>query len=107
MRRARSIAIYRDNIRMSLVMLERKVPLTQQQRETITEVLIKDTKPPEYYGQRTMNYYVVFGKMAEKEAEVKELFLDAEWKVVGAILRQAKAMQRTLQLQAQAWEGEE
>lgn len=105
MKRDRNVAIYIDNIRMTLSMLDRKVPLMRRQRQEITDLLIDQTEPPEFYGQASMHFYVVMGQMANlREGDLKKVFNDKEWKVVDAMLRQAKAMERTLKLQREALE---
>jgi hypothetical protein len=103
MKRERDVAIYTDNIRMTLSLIDRKVPLTRQQRETITQMLVRTTAPPEYYGQASMHFYVVLIQMADlPRAQFKAVFNESEWKIIDGLLRQAKAMQRTLELQQEA-----
>lgn len=103
MQNERERMIYADNIRMTLALLDRKVPLTRKQREQITELLLRESEPPEYYGQNNMRFYVVLIELAKLPGEdVREIFTDAEWPVINGMLRQAKAMERTLRLQREA-----
>ncbi len=103
MKETRDIAIYVDNIRMTLSMLERKVPLTRKQRDTIIELLVDETEPPDYYGQASMHFYVVLVQMAKMPQEkLKPVFSNDEWQVIDGMLRQAKAMEQTLKMQREA-----
>lgn len=105
MKKDRDVAIYIDNIRMTLSMVDRKVPLTRRQRETITELLVNETTPPDFYGQANMHFYVVLFQMAKlPEEDLKSNFSVAEWRVLKAMLQQAKAMEHTLNLQRKALE---
>ena len=103
MKRQHDVAVYADNIRMTLALLDRKVPLTRQQRESIQQMLVRATKPPQSYGEPNMRFYVVVIQMANlPREEFKAVFNDDEWKVMDGLLRQAKAMERTLKIQLQA-----
>ena len=103
MKRERDVAIYIDNIRMTLALIDRKVPLTRQQRETITEMLVRTTDPPQFYGQASMRFYVILIQMAElPRPQFKAVFNDDEQKLIDGLLREATAMQRTLKLQQEA-----
>jgi len=103
MKREHEVAIYIDNIRMTLALIDRKVPLTRQQRETITEMLVRTTDPPQFYGQSNMRFYVVLIQMADlPRTQFKAVFNESEWKVIDGLLRQAAAMQHTLKLQQEA-----
>lgn len=105
MKRDRDVAIFIDNIRMTLSMVDRKVPLTRKQRQDVIDMLVKESTPPDFYGQSSMHFYVVMGRMADlPQPELKKIFTDKEWKVIDAMLRQAKAMERTLKLQREALE---
>ncbi|MCG8648238.1 MAG: hypothetical protein MI861_00305 [Pirellulales bacterium] len=104
-KRKREQAIYEDNIRMALSMLDRKVPLTRRQRLTVTELMLKETSPPTFYGEASMHFYVVLFQMTQvPQDELKSIFADNEWQVVDGMLRQAKAMEHTLKLQQEALE---
>ena len=97
--------IYQDNIRMTLSMVDRKVPLTKQQRDQITQLLLAKSSPPEFYGQSSMRFYAVLIELAKMpQDELRELFSETEWRVIDGLMRQARAMERTLQMQREALE---
>jgi hypothetical protein len=103
MKRQRDTDIYLDHIRMTLALIDRKIPLTRQQRDTVTQMLIRGTTPPLFYGQSNSRLYVVLLKMTElPEEELRAVFNQDEWKIVDALLRQARAMERSLQQQLEA-----
>ncbi len=100
MKRQREKAIYIDNIRMTLSMIERKVPMTRKQRDAIIELIVDETKPPRYYGQSSMHFYAVLLQMSKVPTEkLRPYFNDDEWKVIAAMIQQGKAMEPHLQAQ--------
>jgi hypothetical protein len=105
MQKDRAVAIYVDNIRMTLAMLDRKVPLTRRQRESVIELLVNETEPPDFYGRANMQFYVVLSQMGKlPQDDLKELFDQNEWRVVQGMLQQAKAIEQTLKAQREALE---
>lgn len=105
MQKKRATAIYIDNIRMALSMIDRKVALTRKQRDSIIEMMIKETEPPKYYGQSSMNYYIVLFQMTKlPNAALKSLFEEKEWAIINGMLVQAKGMEQTIKQQIQAIE---
>ncbi len=102
-KKERDVAIYIDHIRMTLSMIDRKIPLTETQRDSVIDLLVKHTAPPVFYGQSTLHFYVVLGQMANLPAnELKPIFTETEWPIVDGMLRQARAMEATLRLQREA-----
>ncbi len=94
------IAIYSDHIRMALAMIDRKVPLTRGQRNDLTDLLVRDTSPPEYYGQTSMHFYVVLGRMSElREKDLKQIFSDTEWPLIKGLMQQGKMIMARLEQQ--------
>ena len=89
---------YARYIRITLAMIDRKVPLTVQQRDTITELLLTKTDPPESYGPANTPIYKVLSQLALILEDLQELLSDSEMHVVKELITagEAAAAQRML-----------
>jgi hypothetical protein len=82
---------YANYIRYTLAFLDPKVPLTKLQRETIIELMLQETTPPDSYGTSLQPAYRVLSRMAQIEDPIRDLFSDQEWARISEILKRAKA----------------
>jgi hypothetical protein len=82
---------YANYIRYTLAFIDPKVPLSKQQRETISELLLQHTTPPESYGTMLVPAYRVLSRMAQIEERIRGLFSDQEWAVIEPLIKRGKA----------------
>jgi hypothetical protein len=75
--------------------LEQSVPLRDDQRQQLTELLVTETTPSRVSGQYDY-YYVMWQLSLIPEDRVKRLFDDVQWKVLAQALNQAKGMEAWL-----------
>ena len=91
----------------TLTMIDHQVPLTVEQRNRITDLVMAKTEPPTGYGQSYYQLYVVLERMGHiPEAELKPIFLDNEWKVMQGILQQGRAMEHMIKQMEEGGEEE-
>lgn len=89
--RVRANRTYANYIRYTFAFLDPKVPLTKLQRDTITELMLQKTTPPDSYGTALQPAYRVLSRMAQIEDQINDLFSDQEWAVIRDLLKRAKA----------------
>lgn len=82
---------YANYIRYTLAFIDPKIPLTKLQRDTITELMLQKTTPPDSYGTSLQPAYRVLSRMAQIEDRIHDLFSDQEWAVFRELLKRAKA----------------
>jgi hypothetical protein len=82
---------YANYIRYTLAFIDPKIPLTKLQRDTITELMLRKTTPPDSYGSSLQPAYRVLSRMARIEDQIRDLFSDQEWAVIGELIKRAKA----------------
>jgi len=86
---------FRAMIEVTVVRFENGVSMTESQRQQFLKVLFDELKPPQNFGRQTE--YVVFYQMTKiDEAKLRPIFDDAQWRVLGNWLRNAKAMEQHL-----------
>jgi len=91
---ARANRAYTNYIRYTLASIDLKFPLSKKQRETISELLLERTTPPESYGPLLHPTYHVISRMAQIEDQIRVLFSDEEWAVIEPLIEVAtKAVQ--------------
>lgn len=88
----RAIRTYANYIRYTLAFVDPQLPLTKLQRDTITELMLQKTSPPDSYGTSLTPAYRVLSRMAQIEDQIRELFSDQEWVVISALVTRAKQM---------------
>lgn len=97
---------YAAIVRATLAQIDRAVPLTSDQRSRLTELVLTRTEPPEFYGESHYQYYVVLLNISKlPEEELRPIFLENEWKVVDALLRQGRIAEAHLR-QAQEFDDD-
>jgi hypothetical protein len=88
----RRASLYRAKIELAVAMLDNGLPLHDEQRRKLVELLVADTKPPKRFGQ--YDYYVVLIQMAKlPEGKVKPLFDAAQWRAVQQQLNNTRGME--------------
>jgi hypothetical protein len=87
MLRERKKLIYANHIRMTLAMIDHRIPLTEKERSTITTLLLSRTDPPESYGASTTSPFQVLARMGQIEDALRELFSDEEELVISEMIR--------------------
>jgi hypothetical protein len=89
---------YEAQIAAALVMFDSHVPLTIAQRKRLTELLLAQPVPPRMAVQNHYQYWFIYYRMSRlPEQELKRLFDEVEWKVVGRLLDQLRGMEGTFQ----------
>jgi hypothetical protein len=72
---------YRASIEAALAKLESSVPLTDEQSEKLTRLLLENSSPPQTFGQ--YDYYVVVHQLSKlPEDRLKPLFSDRQWELL-------------------------
>lgn len=88
---------YHAKILLALTVMDTGVPLRDEQRQRLIQLLQAETKPPKRFGQ--FDNFVVLLQMAKLPPEkLKPIFDERQWKALQAQLEQAKQMERHLQL---------
>lgn len=89
---------YEAQIAAALAMFDSHVPLTIAQRQRLTELLLAQPLPPRQAAQNPYQYWFIFYRMSRlPEQELKRLFDEVEWKVVGRWLDQFRGLEGTFQ----------
>jgi hypothetical protein len=86
----RRTAQYRAYILATLTLLDRLVPLTIEQKDRITKLLLEKTEPPQNFGSGSDSLQVVLACMWQIEAELQVVFLPNEWEVVRPLIESSK-----------------
>ena len=87
-KRARNV--YLNDIRVTLAVIDRIVPLTRKQRSGISKLLISRTQPPASYAASTAPIQQVLSRMAQVEQELREVFPENEWVVISKLVQTSK-----------------
>lgn len=86
---------YRAKVAMVVAMLEKGIPLRDEQRQTFIKLIVDETDPPRAFGQH--DFYVVLYQISKlPEDKVKPIFDEGQWLALQASFRRAKAMERML-----------
>ncbi len=99
---------YRAKIELVVAMLENALPLRDEQRQKVIELIVEETKPPRSFGQQ-QDYYIVMWNISKiPEKTLKPLLSDAEWKVLNQQFAQVRGLEQWLkQSGALAKEGDQ
>jgi Zn-dependent oligopeptidase len=86
---------YEARIQLAVTMMEKGVPLRDEQRKKFVKLLAEDAEPPAKFGQH--DYYVVLYHAAKlPEEKLKPIFDDAQWRALTQMFAQAKGMEAHL-----------
>lgn len=85
--RERKRARYQHLIRLTLAMIDYRLPLTEQERTTITELLLTKTEPPGYASSSVGLVFLVLGQMASIEDELRDHLSDEDLAVLVELIR--------------------
>jgi len=86
---------HRAQVELTVAVLEQGIPLRDEQRQKLIELLLSETKPPRKSGQH--DYYVIMYRISRMPKErIRPLFDDIQWKVLTQQLAQAKGMEHWL-----------
>lgn len=83
----RRAAVYEARVQMYVAMLDRAVPMRDQQRLELMEQFKKHTQPPKRFGQNPI-YYVMYQASKLPEEDLAEIFDEAQLPVVRTAFQQ-------------------
>ncbi len=87
---------YKAKVKLAVLSLESSLPLTDQQREAFTKLLIEETHSPKSFGQ--YDCYVVMLQAAKIDRKkLAAIFDEAQMRVLQRVFAQAKGMEPALQ----------
>ena len=73
-----------------MLVVGRSVPLTDEQRKAIKELLMTKTTPPSLFGNSLMPLYFVLARMGQVEEELRDLFDANDWPAVKKLVEAGK-----------------
>jgi len=86
---------YEAKVELVVAMLEKGVPLRDDQRKKLVKLLLEEPDPPTKFGE--YDYYVVLYHAAKlPEETLKPIFDDAQWRALTRVFAQAKGMEAHL-----------
>jgi hypothetical protein len=86
---------YRAKVEFAVAMLDNGLPLTDEQRQKLVNLLVTETKPPKKFGP--YDYYVVMVQMGKlPEEKLKPLFDDLQWRMLRPQLNSMRGMEQWL-----------
>lgn len=95
---ARQARHYRAKIEAAVVILDQRVPMTDDQRKRFVSVALEKSTPPAVFGQN--DFYVILWKMSQlPETDLKPIFDEKEWKVLSAQFDQVRQMRGWIEQQ--------
>jgi hypothetical protein len=83
----RRSAVYEARVRMYVAMLDRAVPMRDEQRQDLMEQFKKHTQPPKRFGQNPI-YYVMYQASKLPEEGITKIFDEAQLPVVKTAFQQ-------------------
>jgi hypothetical protein len=95
--RQRNLVRYRATIGWCVVQLDRSVGMSDDQRNQLVKLLVKDTKPPRRFGQNDY-WFVLFQVSKLPESSIKSIVDDVQWRILERQLRQGRAMEQWLKM---------
>lgn len=99
MRRRREVE-YRQRLTMTLAVIERKIPLTHDQRTRLMNLILETTEPPKFWTEPSLQVAVVVLRIGSiPEEQLRPIFTDPEWKVMSGVLENAAALRNTVEAQ--------
>ena len=81
---------YAEQIDAAMLVVGRSVPLTDEQRKAIKELLMTKTTPPSLFGNSLMPLYFVLARMGQVEEELRDLFDANDWPAVKKLVEAGK-----------------
>ena len=82
---------YRAKVELVVATLENGLPLRDEQRRKLIQLILDETKPPRKFGQ--YDYYMVMLQVSKlPENKLKPLFDNAQWKVLNQQFNQVKGL---------------
>jgi hypothetical protein len=95
--RDRQAFSYGAKIEMAVAMLDNTLPLRDDQRLKLAELLLDESKPPKRSLNSNYDYYFVMIQMARIPPDkLRPLFDDAQWRIISRLLEQMKAREPQL-----------
>jgi hypothetical protein len=86
---------YRARVDLVVTTLGNAAGLSADQRRRFKTLLLEETRPPKKFGQ--YDYYVVLIQASKlPQAKVRQIFDDAQWRVLSRQFLQVRGMERTL-----------
>lgn len=86
---------HRAKIELAVAMIEKGVPLRNEQREQLTKILVDETQPPRRSGQYDY-YYVLLQASRLAEDKLKPIFDNGQWKRMQQYLAQGRGLEQFL-----------
>ena len=81
---------YAEQIDAAMLVVGRSVPLTDEQRKSIKDLLMTKTNPPSLFGNSLMPLYFVLARMGQVEEELRDLFDADDWPSVKKLVEAGK-----------------
>jgi hypothetical protein len=104
--RKRRAADYAARVDMYVAMVDRAAPMSDQQRQALIELFQKHTRPPKQFGQQPI-YYVMYQASKIPQDELKQLFDEAQLKIIEKAFRQGAQYKNMLERQGFLLDEEE
>lgn len=93
--RARRKFTYEAKVALVVSMLESGLPLDDEQRRKLVQVILDETDPPKTFGR--YDYYVVLYQVGKVDEEkLRPIFDDDQWQALRRTIAQAKGMEAML-----------
>jgi hypothetical protein len=86
---------YEATIAWYVVQLDKSLGLSDEQRERLTKLLVKETHPPKRYD-RGVNWFVLLQASNIPESRIKPILNDIQWKMFSRQLVQARKLEEWL-----------
>jgi hypothetical protein len=83
---------YGAKVGAAIARLDGSLALSREQRRKLTEVIMKETKPPRQFGQQDQQV-VLLQASKLPEAKLRPIFDDAQWRVLSRQLTQVKGQE--------------
>jgi hypothetical protein len=83
---------YGSKVGAAVARLDGSLALTREQRRKLTEVIMKETKPPRQFGQQDQQV-VLLQASKLPEAKLRPIFDDAQWKVLSRQFAQVQGQE--------------
>lgn len=95
--RTRKVLRYEGDVRGAIANLESAIPLTQEQRTKLIELVLKETQPSDIEAYPYYRTFLVLYKMSRiPEEKLKPLFVDdVEWEILSKVMARAKQYEPT------------
>lgn len=87
---------HRVQVELAVAMLERGMPLRNEQRQKLIVLVVNETKPPRKSSSQYDYYVVMFQLSRMPEGKLKRLLDKTQWKVLKKQLDQVRGMEQQL-----------